>query len=68
MTVLLLLVLDRLLTTSQAFQLAEVFEKFGAELGPEECMALLAAIDVTDQTAPLTFDDFLRCMAVLVNA
>ena len=51
-----------------AFQLADVFAQFGAELGQEECLALLQAIDCTDETALLTFDQFLVCMAVLVNA
>ena len=49
-------------------QLADVFGQFGAELGQEECLALLSAIDVTDETTALTFDDFLKCMSVLVNA
>jgi hypothetical protein len=51
-----------------AFQLADVFAQFGAELGQEECLALLSAIDCTDETSLLTFDQFLVCMAVLVNA
>ena len=51
-----------------AFQLADVFAQFGAELGQEECLALLSAIDCTDETSLLTFDEFLVCMAVLVNA
>ena len=51
-----------------AFQLADVFAQFGAELGQEECLALLSAIDCTDETSLLSFDEFLVCMAVLVNA
>jgi hypothetical protein len=51
-----------------AFKLGKVFEKFGAELGQEECAALLSAIDCTDDAFQLTFDHFLVCMAVLVNA
>lgn len=51
-----------------AFKLGEVFEKFGAELGAEECTALLSAIDCADEAQPLTFEHFLVCMAVLVNA
>lgn len=48
--------------------MSEVFKQFGAELGEEECAALLLAVDCTDESSPLTFDDFLVCMAVLVNA
>lgn len=54
--------------TIPASELSEVFKQFGAELGDEECAALLRAIDCADERAPLTFDDFLMCMAVLVNA
>jgi len=51
-----------------AFRLADVFAKFGAELGADECRALLGAIGCVDETASLRFEDFVNCMAVLVRA